>query len=295
MTETCGLDCLLKGRIESVHEEKATGVSVTHNSSHKLSYWSCSEQSEGRRAHLKTFWRSLREESVSLVPHHLPLLLLLRLSFAHLLVLSLPVAPSREEESTFSLVCEPAYRVTERLTHLQYLDTPRLCFPACQQIFCSPSDAFLSVTAYNQSLRHWFLLISLTWRTSLFDKSEEAEAVRGQTALLLLFVILHRSYFIYNQPDILSLLYMNVRICCFVFPAFVLLKMPHRVNICDVCWLTHEAFTVINKHMRRDQILTAATLTYLSRINTGVRNVRGGKASVSIRHISYLQNIHRAL
>lgn len=186
----------------------------------KPSYWSRSLQSEGRRAHLKTLWRGLREESVSLVPHHLPLLLLLRLSFAHLLVLSLADAPSREEESTFSLVYEPPCRVTERLTHLQYLDTPSLCFPACQQIFCSPSAVFLSVTAYNQSLRHWFLLISLTWRTSLFDTSEEAEVVGGQT-LLLLFVILHRSYFIYKQHDIHSRLHVSVSVCCFVFPAFV--------------------------------------------------------------------------
>lgn len=51
----------------------------------------------------------------------------------------------------------------------------------------------------------------------MFDKSEAAEAVRGQTVLLLLFVILHRSYFLYKQHDILSLLYMNVSICCFVF------------------------------------------------------------------------------
>lgn len=251
MTETRGLDCLLKGRIESVHEEKATGVSVTHSSSHSLSYWSCSVQSEGRRAHLKTFWRRLREESVSLVPHHLPLLLLLRLSFAHLLVLSLPVAPSREEESTFSLVCEPARRVTERLTHLQYLDTPCLCFPACQQIFCSPSDAFLSVTAYNQSLRHWFLLISLAWRTSLFDKSEAAEAVRGQTVLLLLFVILHRSYFLYKQHDILSLLYMNVSICCFVFQ----LLFFKNAAACKYMWclLTYSRGLYCNKQTHEER------------------------------------------
>lgn len=251
MTETRGLDCLLKGRIESVHEEKATGVSVTHSSSHSLSYWSCSVQSEGRRAHLKTFWRRLREESVSLVPHHLPLLRLLRLSFAHLLVLSLPVAPSREEESTFSLVCEPARRVTERLTHLQYLDTPCLCFPACQQIFCSPSDAFLSVTAYNQSLGHWFLLISLAWRTSLFDKSEAAEAVRGQTVLLLLFVILHRSYFLYKQHDILSLLYMNVSICCFVFQ----LLFFKNAAACKYMWclLTYSRGLYCNKQTHEER------------------------------------------
>lgn len=86
-----------------------------------------------------------------------------------LFVLSLPVSRGRV-----------TVQLTERLTHhLQHLDTPCLCIPACQHLFCCPSDAFLSLTAYNQSLRHWLRLISDIWRTSLFGTSTNAAVIKG--------------------------------------------------------------------------------------------------------------------
>lgn len=132
----------------------------------------CGEQRAvggGAKRWLHIIWTRLPEPCLPLLPRHLPLLLLLHLSRSlaacrHVWRGSVDVFPPPQTSMQADRKADTPSTVSWHSLSLHS------CMSA--YILCSPAAAatsFLSITAHNQSLRHWSLLISYTWRTSLFD------------------------------------------------------------------------------------------------------------------------------